>query len=224
VDRSLVADTTAQDDWSLDRLHALAQPRAIEFPGSRPLQAALLDRDGTIIEEQGYVSDPEEVTLLPGAAAGLRALASRGIRLVVVTNQSGVGRGRISPSQLGLVHRRLGDLLAAEGVTLDGIYSCVHSGEFACECRKPAPGLARRAAADLGLALDRTVVAGDKPADLMLARTLGVPGFLVTTGYGVDTLREENRLADYVVDDLDQLARICCHPAGLALPAALPPA
>jgi histidinol-phosphate phosphatase family protein len=207
---------------SLDRLHALAQPRAIEFPGARQIQAALLDRDGTIIEDRGYLSDPDAVSLLPGTAAGLRALASAGMRLLVVTNQSGVGRGTITLQQLDLVHHRLAELLAAEGVTLDGVYSCIHSSDSGCDCRKPAPGLARRAAVDFGLVLENTLVVGDKPADMRLARNLGVPGFLVTTGHGGDTLRQGEHLADYVVDDLAQLARICCHPAGLARPPAPP--
>lgn len=217
VDRSLVAGTNTQDDWTLDRLHGLARPRAMTFrPHLHPV-AIFLDRDGTIIEDRDYLADPDGVTLLPGAAEGLRALSGRGIPLVVVSNQSGVGAGRLTLEQLGQVNARLQDLLSGEGVTLEAIYCCVHRADAGCECRKPATGLVRAAAARLGLKPESSVVVGDKPADLGLARALGVPAFLVTTGYGRETLRERVVQADYVVDDLLQFSRVCCHPRGLAV-------
>jgi D-glycero-D-manno-heptose 1,7-bisphosphate phosphatase len=218
VDRSLVAGTLTQGAWSLRRLYALAPPTAVSADMGRAPQTAFLDRDGTIIEDRDYLADPEGVSLLPGAAEGLRMLAADGTKLVVLTNQSGVGSGRITIEQLGRVNQRLREVLEAKGVTLDGIYCCVHRSDAGCDCRKPATGLARRAAADLGIMPDRSLVVGDKASDLGLARALGAPAFLVTTGYGPSTLTDRTVSADYVVDGLDQVARICCHPSGLAVP------
>lgn len=218
VDRSLVTGTNTQDAWTLARLHALAPPDAVAFGETQAPETAFLDRDGTIIEDRDYLADPAGVALLGGAAEGLRRLAAHGFRLAVVSNQSGVGSGRITIEQLGQVNDRLRDLLWAEGVTLDGIYCCIHRSDAGCDCRKPAAGLAWQAASELRIAVDRSLVVGDKAADLGLARTLSVPAFLVTTGYGRSTLADHTAPADYVVDGLDHVARICCHPAGLALP------
>jgi len=178
---------------------------------------ALLDRDGTIIEDRHYLADPEGVTLLPGAAAGLRQLAAAGIQLAVVTNQSGLARGRITPEALAAVHRRMTDLLRAEEVTLAGIWVCPHGPDEGCACRKPGEALAHQAAQQLGLDLGTAVVVGDKPADLGLARNLGVPAFLVGTGEGAATLGAQPAPADYAVEDLAAFARVCCHPAGVGV-------
>ncbi len=217
VDRSLVAGTTTQDDWTLTRLHELGRPRGVSFRSNPAATVAFLDRDGTLIEDRDYLSDPEGVALLPGAAAGLRALSDQGLRLVVVSNQSGVGSGRFTLEQLASVNARLQDLLSAEGVTLDGIYSCIHRADAGCDCRKPATGLVSAAAARLGLNPSESIVVGDKSADIGLARAIQAPAFLVTTGYGRSTLNDRSVQADYVVDDLTQVARICGHPAGLAI-------
>jgi D-glycero-D-manno-heptose 1,7-bisphosphate phosphatase len=218
VDRDLLQAPVFDSFANPARLIVLGGPRtrAVSFLGRGKPAVALVDRDGTIMVDREYLADPDGVTLLPGAAAGLALFASHGVGLVVLTNQSGVGSGRITPSQLAQVHARLREVLAAEGVALEGIYSCIHATDAGCDCRKPATGLARQAAADLGLALDGAVVAGDKPADVTLARRLGVPAFLVTTGCGESTLVDPAIQADYVVDGLDDMARICLHPAGLA--------
>jgi D-glycero-D-manno-heptose 1,7-bisphosphate phosphatase len=186
-------------------------------PLTRPLGTALLDRDGTINFDRHYLGDPDGVDLLPGAAAGLRLLAAAGVRLVVVTNQSGIGLGRITASQVTAVNARLVSLLEGEGITLSGIYICPHHPEAGCACRKPADGLARQAAAELGLDLRRAIVAGDKDSDLGLGRALGIPAFLMVTGEGARTLVSGGPPADYLVDDLAELARICTHPAGAGL-------
>ena len=216
IDRILVPGDHIPDEWTLADLHALGPTHAIEFPGGTPVRTVFLDRDGTIIVERDYLSTPDGVALLPGAAAGLRVLREAGVQLVVLSNQSGVGTGRITPGQLAEVDGRLGELLRNEGVLLSGTYYCVHRADAGCDCRKPLPGLALRAAAELGLDLRKAVMAGDKPADIGLARALGIPSFLVTTGYGAQTLSARVAITDYVVDGLDQLARICTHPAGLA--------
>ncbi len=188
-------------------------PRTLK--GAWRPSTALLDRDGTINVDRHYLADPAGVELLPGAAQGLRRLQEAGVALVVITNQSGIAAGRITPAGLVAVHARLEALLAAEGVRLTGLYACPHGPDDGCPCRKPSDLLARRAAADHGLDLTRSVVVGDKASDLALGRRLGVPTFLVTSGYGQATLAAGTVVPDFVIDDLDALARICTHPAGV---------
>jgi D-glycero-D-manno-heptose 1,7-bisphosphate phosphatase len=208
---------------TVDAVHAIGMPVHVVRcnPASRPA-VAFLDRDGTIIEDRHYLADPQGVALLPAAAGALRAMASTGMRLVVISNQSGVGRGRISPEQLDAVTGQFDTSLKAAGVILDGIYICPHIETDRCNCRKPAPGLAHRAAAELGLDLARAVMVGDKPADLGLATRLGIPSFLVLTGDGATTLGSQEAKPDYVVDDLAGVARICASPTGLIVPSSLP--
>lgn len=146
--------------------------------------AVFFDRDGTLIREREYLSDPEGVELLPGAAAAVRIARRAGFAPILATNQSGVGRGLFSEDAVGAVHARLAELLAAEGARLDAVYVCPHAPEAGCDCRKPAPGLLARAAAERGLDLRRSFVVGDKEADLALARAAGATGLLVRTGYG----------------------------------------
>jgi histidinol-phosphate phosphatase family protein len=173
-------------------------------PATRPF--VLLDRDGTLIEERHYLSDPGGVVLLPGVVDGLRALRAEGFALVVATNQAGVGRGLFSEEQVAAVHARLSELLAAQGARLDGIFYCPHHPDAGCDCRKPATGLARQAAAALGPGAAPVAVVGDKRCDIDLARALGVPGILVTTGYGASELAAAE--PDYVVDSLVEVAAV----------------
>ena len=171
-------------------------------------RAALLDRDGTIIFERNYLSDPDQVALLPGAADGLRLLRRLGFQLVVVTNQSGLSRGYFDTGRLDAVHARLGELLAAEDVTLDGIYVCPHLPEHRCDCRKPEAGLAFAAATDLGLDLTQSIAIGDKMCDIDLGRRVGAATCLVKTGYGHQTAAEGIARPDHLVADLRELATL----------------
>lgn len=165
-------------------------------------RAAFLDRDGTLIEDLDYLADAERVRLLPGVAAGLRALRDAGYRLIVVTNQSGIARGLIRPDEYERVRRRIDELLAAEGVALDGVYHCPHHPDITgpCTCRKPGLGLYQEAAAEHGLDPARSVFIGDKPGDVAPAAAWGGQAILVRTGYGRDS---ERRVAPAVtvVDD-----------------------
>jgi histidinol-phosphate phosphatase family protein len=146
--------------------------------------AALLDRDGTLIVEKDYLADPDGAVLEAGAAAGLRTLAKLGLVLVVVSNQSGIGRGYFTRERADAVNARVDELLRAEGIEIAGWYLCPHAPDEVCDCRKPLPGLANAAARDLGLDLQRSFVVGDKPADVELARAVGATGLLVLTGHG----------------------------------------
>ena len=131
-------------------------------------QAALLDRDGTIIVDHHYLNDPARVELLPGAAEAIRRLAMKGIPSIVCTNQSGIARGAISLAQYHAVRLRMEDLLRAEGAALLDTLSCPHHPDVTgpCSCRKPATGLYERAAALYDLDLSRCIYAGDRYRDV----------------------------------------------------------
>jgi D-glycero-D-manno-heptose 1,7-bisphosphate phosphatase len=151
-----------------------------------------LDRDGTLVVERHYLADPARVELVEGAAAALKELAAAGYALVVVTNQSGIARGLYGEAEYRAVQRRIEELLRREGVELDGVYHCPHHPDYTgpCECRKPAPGLFRRAARELGLDVSRSACIGDRIKDVLPARELGCAAILVRTGYGEEQARD----------------------------------
>lgn len=180
-------------------------------PEPRPV--ILLDRDGTVIVDIPYLGDPGGVVLERNAAAGLRQLAAAGFALVVVSNQSGVGRGLIDIAAVEAVNARAAALLAAEGVTIAGWYYCPHGPDQGCDCRKPAPGLALRAAAELGLDLTRSVVIGDKRSDLGLASAIAAGGVLVATGEGAASAPWARAARIPVAADLLDAARLIGRPA-----------
>lgn len=166
----------------------------------------LLDRDGTIIVEREYLADPAGVELLPRSAEGLRKLQAAGFGLVVVTNQSGIGRGFFDEAALAAVHARLRELLSTENITLDGIYYCPHVVDAGCACRKPRTGLAKQAAHDLGFDAAQTIVVGDKAIDVELAEALGAMSILVRTGYGAATEQKGACRPNFIADDLGAAA------------------
>jgi D-glycero-D-manno-heptose 1,7-bisphosphate phosphatase len=146
--------------------------------------AVFLDRDGTINEEMGYINHLSRFVLLPGIAAAVKRLHDAGLKVVVVTNQSGAARGYFPPSLVEEVHAYLRDLLAREGAHLDAIYTCLHGPRAGCRCRKPQPGLLLQAAADLNLDLERSYLVGDRYKDIQTGANAGAKGILVLTGYG----------------------------------------
>jgi D-glycero-D-manno-heptose 1,7-bisphosphate phosphatase len=133
----------------------------------------ILDRDDTLIDDPGYLSDPRALKFLPGAVEGLKRFHQSGWPLVLVTNQSGIGRGYFDHKDVRAVHDRLEALLVDGGVELAGIYLCPHAPDQGCSCRKPETQLAQRAAEDLGLVLTESVMVGDKLSDLELGRRIG---------------------------------------------------
>lgn len=139
-------------------------------PGRR---AVFLDRDGTLVRDTGYLARPQDVELLPGAADALANLRSLGFLSIVVSNQSGVGRGYFTVDQLQAVHRRLIELLAEVRVTLDCAYYCPHDPDRECPCRKPRVASFAAAATRFGLSLEDCVVVGDKSNDIFAGRTIG---------------------------------------------------
>jgi D-glycero-D-manno-heptose 1,7-bisphosphate phosphatase len=162
----------------------------------------LLDRDGTINEEVGYVLSPGELRLIPGAAEGLRRLRLLGLGLVVVTNQSPIGRGWITEEELGQVHDRLRELLRVEGADVDAIEHCPHAPEHGCRCRKPATGMIERAAFAFGFDPTESFVVGDHAGDMAMGRAVGARTVFVMTGHGDEELRAAEPFADHVVPDL----------------------
>jgi histidinol-phosphate phosphatase family protein len=142
--------------------------------------AVFLDRDGTIIEDRSYISDPREVALLPGIADAISRINATLVPAIVVTNQSGIGRGYFTAEQGDLVTERVVELLARAGARIDAWYTCPHAPDENCECRKPGLLLFRRAAAENpGVDLARALYVGDRRRDVEPALALGGQGVLV---------------------------------------------
>ena len=163
-------------------------------------RVALLDRDGTIVIDRGYLDNAAGLEFLPGAAEGLRLLHGRGYRLVVISNQSGIGRGYFPPERLDEMNARLTEMVRAAGASLAGIYCCPHAPEDHCSCRKPEPGLILQAAADLGFDPREAVVIGDKDSDIDCGRRVGAATVLITAekSLGSKDLRADAAATDLV--------------------------
>ena len=136
-------------------------------------RVVLLDRDGTINLEKHYLSSPEQLELLPHASEGIRLMKQLGLSTVVITNQSAVGRGFFGLDMLNLIHQRLREMLADREASLDAIYVCPHRPEEGCACRKPGPGLARKAAENFGADLSEAFVIGDNVCDIEMGKRIG---------------------------------------------------
>jgi len=161
-----------------------------------------LDRDGTINEDADYLSDPSGVVIIEGAGKAIKLLNDRGIKVIVVTNQSGVGRGYFKDSDVEAVNARLKEMLAEDGASIDAIYHCPHRPDEGCECRKPGTALAKRAAKEHGADLSRAYVVGDKSSDIGLARNLFAKGVLVLTGKGAKEAQSMIEPPDFIARDL----------------------
>jgi D-glycero-D-manno-heptose 1,7-bisphosphate phosphatase len=173
--------------------------------------AVFLDRDGTIIEDVGYLRRLEDIEVFPWTVDAIRALNDAGFLVIVVTNQSGIARGYLTEPQLETVHAEIDRTLTAGGARIAAYYYCPHHPDgtvppyaTACDCRKPASGLVERATRDLGVDLSRSFVVGDTWLDVGLARATGARAVLVRTG---DGRNQEARpragvSADAIVDNL----------------------
>lgn len=166
----------------------------------------LIDRDGTINVEKHYLSSPDQIELLPHAAEGINRLRNLGLRVVVVTNQSGVGRGLFGLEKLEEIHERLREVLKDRGTSVDAIYFCPHLPDDKCRCRKPLTEMAARAAREFDAALSESFVIGDKPADIAFGKNIGAVTILIRTGYGKETERDGQAEPDYILDNLYEAA------------------
>lgn len=169
---------------------------------------ALLDRDGTINVERRYLSSPGEIEFYARAADGIKLLKNLGLRVVVITNQSAIGRGVFDAARLAEIHERFGELLLEAGTSVDAIYFCPHAPEDDCRCRKPSAEMAKRAARDFNADLSKSFVVGDKACDIEMGKNVGATTVLVRTGYGAQAEREEKIKPDYAVENLFEAARL----------------
>ena len=173
--------------------------------------AVFLDRDGTLIEDVGYLDRLDRIAFFPWTIDAIRALNRAGLVVVVITNQSGIARGFITEAFVVETHRHLSARLAAGGARIDAYYYCPHHPDGAveayrrrCDCRKPSSGMVDEAVRDLGLDPARSFVVGDKWLDVGLARAVGAHGILVRTGTGAaeEAQPQPGVNADAIVDNL----------------------
>lgn len=168
-------------------------------------RAVFLDRDGTVCVLVEYLSDPEGMELIPGSAEAIRILNRLGLKVVLVTNQSGLARGYFTEEVLDAIHERMARLLEDEGARIDAIYYCCHHPDDGCSCRKPEPGLLRKAAEEMALDLEGSYMVGDMIKDVKAGKSAGAKGILVLSGYGSGelTLRERwDVMPDHIADNL----------------------
>ena len=194
----------------------------------------LLDRDGTVIEDKHYLKDPQGVAILPHVAQALAALQATGMRLYLVSNQSGVGRGYFTEADVLACNQALQAQLAPSGVLFTDSVFCPHAPEQSCTCRKPGPGMWQTLQARHGLTPATTIMVGDKPEDMAFAANAGFAGrFLVATGKGQATierfglhhqLQQRTFIAQPAAPELPQyiLEDFSALPEAIALLEALP--
>lgn len=189
---------------------------------SRSRGVVFLDKDGTLIEDLPYNVDPRRIRLAPGSRDGIAVLGRAGYRFVVVTNQSGVERGYFTETDLDAVRDHLDDELRSLGARLVGFYFCPHEPDddeadrFACECRKPLPGLIRRAARELDLPIEGSWFIGDTWMDVLAGRRAGCRTIMVGPEYRLASTFVAERRPDHAVPDLRAAARIILQADGAA--------
>ena len=171
--------------------------------------AIFLDRDGTLNEDPGYISDPDSVKLFPETGEALSALKKNGFLLIVISNQSGIARGLLEKKDVEAVNSKINSLLAKNKVKIDAFYYCPahpdYNSEEECECRKPSPKLIFDAAKDFNIDLNKSYLIGDAVSDINCGKNAGVKTILVKTGQGVETLsilQKENNFPTFVANNL----------------------
>jgi D-glycero-D-manno-heptose 1,7-bisphosphate phosphatase len=172
--------------------------------------AVFLDRDGTIIEEVGYLDRLDRIRFFPWTVDAIRVLNQAGFLVVVVTNQAGVARGYFDETLVRDTHAQIDKKVREGGARIDAYYYCPHHPDAtvaayraACECRKPKPGMIHRAARELGIDLGRSVVVGDRWLDVRRGRAAGGATVVVRTGYGLEEEGQpDGTVADAVADNL----------------------
>ncbi len=169
-----------------------------------PGTAVFWDRDGTLNHDTGYVTSPEQLVLFPGVPEAIARLNKLGAMVLLVTNQSAIGRGMMTIEGLESIHERLAELIRPYGARIDGIFFCPHHPQDGCGCRKPKAGLIDQAVSRFALDVSQCYLVGDKRSDLEAAQLASVPGVLVmTSSYSADVVkaRDEGQVSiAYVAD------------------------
>lgn len=172
-----------------------------------PYKTVFLDRDGPLVIDKKYMGDPALIEFAPDAVAGCKLLRENGFKLVIISGQSGVARGKFSLEDMWAVHARVIEIFKAAGVEFDGAYYCPHGPEDGCACRKPKPGMVEQAVRELDLDPAQSVALGDKPSDLELGRNSGCRySILVGEKEGEPLTPEQEHLADHKCQTLLQAA------------------
>jgi D-glycero-D-manno-heptose 1,7-bisphosphate phosphatase len=174
-------------------------------------KVVILDRDGTMVIDRGYLADPDRLEFTPGAPEALRWLSQSGYRLVVITNQSGIGRGLFSRDDVEAMNARLHDMVERVGSKLTKIYYCPHAPEAYCACRKPNLALMEQAATELGFSPREAVVVGDKDSDIEFGFRVGARAILIAS----ETPDASRRIvSSLTVPNLMEAARSIIGPTG----------
>jgi D-glycero-D-manno-heptose 1,7-bisphosphate phosphatase len=176
--------------------------------------AVFLDRDGTLNDDPGYLGDPEKVVLFPNTGKALSILKNElNLKLVVISNQSGVARGLITTEDVERVNRKINEILDSDNVQIDAFYYCPYHPEFSTEeesrCRKPSPEMVISAAKDMDLDISKSYFIGDTPGDIECGINAGLKTILVKTGYGQESfyiLQNENKIPTFVAGDILEAA------------------
>ena len=160
-------------------------------------RAVFLDRDGVLTEEVGYLSDVSQLRFIPDSVKAVQLLNQAELKVIIITNQSGVARGYFSEEVISEIHQEMSNRLLTEKAFIDAVYYCPHHPEgtveryaVQCNCRKPALGMLRQAAEEHGIDLKHSCLVGDKLSDIECAQRAGMSGILVLTGYGKDEMKK----------------------------------
>jgi D,D-heptose 1,7-bisphosphate phosphatase len=174
-------------------------------------KAVFLDRDGTIVEDIGYMNSPEQIKFIPGAVEAIKMLNEAGYKVVVISNQAGVARGLITEDMLQTIDKTLHKWILNGGAHLDGMYYCPHHPEHGvypykqvCECRKPHPGLIKRAHRELDIDLSQSFMIGDKSSDIEAGKRAGTKTVFVLSGRGKEEQKKLKGKPDHIAQDLKQ--------------------
>jgi len=170
-------------------------------------KAVFIDRDGTINTNVPYCRRPEDFELLPGAAEGIKLLNEHGFKVVMVTNQSGLGRNYFTGEMLAMIHEKMRRELAENGAYIDAIYYCPHHPDDGCECRKPSPKMVFQAAQDLNIELPQSWFIGDSHTDIMTGDNAGCKTVLITTDDKDNVSSRDTRRPDYTSSSIIAAAR-----------------
>lgn len=165
-------------------------------------KAAFLDRDGTICEDHGYLSDPKDLKMFPFTAEAINLLIENDFLVILVTNQSGIARGYFTEDDFERVNDKIIEELSNEGASIDGVYYCPHAPSDKCHCRKPLPKMIERACRDFNVAVGKSWMIGDKAIDVETGINAGAKSSLVLTGYGKEEVEKCKDKADLVAGDL----------------------